>query len=98
MSGGKPVITPITNADAHLLCRTINPKGLKLPTSVTVKNSFGTGAFTPTAVRSLCLPSWTTDKTPPKFPLAVAPPNLDAFVCYNVCTRAERHLSSRRHP
>jgi virginiamycin B lyase len=80
--GGHSVTTPITNAAAHLLCRAIKPTGLSLPATVTMKNQFGSGVLTPTAAKSLCMPSWETDTTPLKFPTAVAPPNLDAFACY----------------
>ncbi len=83
-SGGHTVTTPITNADAHLLCRAIKPSGLTLPPLVTMKNGFGTGALMPTAALSLCLPSWETSTTPLKFPAAPSPPNLDAFACYAV--------------
>ena len=44
-SGGHTVTTPITNPDAHLLCRAIEPSGLTLRRSVTMKNEFGTGAL-----------------------------------------------------
>jgi len=82
-SGGKTVTTPITNADAHLLCRSIKPTGLTFPPLVMMKNGFGTGALMPTAAQSLCLPSWDTSTTPLKFPSASTPPNLDAFACYS---------------
>ena len=84
MSSGHSVTTPITNPAGNLLCRAISAKGLALPASVIMKNAFGTGRLKPTAVRSLCLPSWKALKTPLKFPAAAAPSNLDAFVCYAV--------------
>jgi len=82
-SGGHTVTTPITNADAHLLCRSISPTGLVLPSLVMMNNGFGTGALKPTAAQSLCLPSWETTKTPLQFPSGSAPPKLDAFACYS---------------
>jgi len=84
MSGRHSVTTPVTNAAAHLLCDTIHTKELTLPSSVLVKNEFGTGELRLIAPRSACLPSWENETTPSKFPPATAPPNLDTFVCYTV--------------
>ena len=81
-TNGHTVTTAVRNASAHLLCRAIGPKGLRLPAAMTLKNQFGTGTVRPTAARSLCLPSWTTQKTPLKFPATNAPGNLDAYACY----------------
>jgi virginiamycin B lyase len=80
---GHSVTTPVRHPDAHLACWTIDSHALTLPLPVTLKNQFGVGALKPTAVRSLCMPSWERSTTPLTFPNAPAPPNLDAYVCYN---------------
>jgi virginiamycin B lyase len=83
-TGGHPVTTPVKNAAADLLCKTISSTTVKLPASIMLTNQFGTGALKPISVRSLCMPSWNSRTTPPAFPAAKAPANLDAYVCYNV--------------
>jgi len=84
VSGGHSVTSPITNAAAHLACWSVNAKPLRLPSSLTVKNQFGTSGLKPIAVRSMCLPSWETSSSALSFPSKSAPPNLDVFACYAV--------------
>ena len=79
---GHSVTTPVTNPNAHLLCPTISPVALRVPSLVISKNQFGTGALKPTAVQSLCLASWEND-TKPTFSKSSTPPNLDAYACYS---------------
>ena len=83
-SSGHSVTTPIRNAAAKLVCGAVAAHKSTLPALVTLTNDFGTGALRPTGVRSLCLPSWETDTSPPVFPNPFKPPNLDAYVCYSV--------------
>ncbi len=82
VTGGRSVTVPVKNPDSNLLCRAITSNGLRLPASVTLKNRFGQGVLQPTAIRSLCMPSWKSLTVPTKFPAAAAPTNLDLFVCY----------------
>jgi hypothetical protein len=76
-------VTNITNPTAHLVCWGLHPNPVALPSLVTLNNQFGKGALKPTAVRSLCVPSWKNPQAP-SFPAATAPAGLDHFTCYSV--------------
>jgi len=79
---GHGATVAITNPNADLLCLSIKSTAVNLPLLMTLKNQFGTGAIKLLAARSLCVPSWENGTSPPTFPTANAPSNLDAYVCY----------------
>jgi hypothetical protein len=80
-SATPPIVYPITNPNAHLLCFGITAQQPTM--TVVVTNQFGQGELVTSSPTRLCLPTWKSLTGPPK-QTPNQPPGLDHFTCYPV--------------